>query len=68
VAKADGSDAMNTTARYQDLVKAAKTAMQDQAVTPLYEGRSHILVKSHLKGVVYNQFSGDMNFRTAYVK
>lgn len=65
---AEGTDAMTPTTRYQDLVKAAKTAMTDQAVTPLYEGRSHILVKSRVKGVVYDKFSGDMNFRTAYVK
>ncbi|MFC6180775.1 peptide ABC transporter substrate-binding protein [Lactiplantibacillus daowaiensis] len=68
MAKAEGTDAMSATARYQDLLTAAKTAMRDQAVTPLYESRSHILVKSNLKGVVYNKFSGDMDFRTAYVK
>lgn len=65
---ADGPDALNATKRYQDLVQAAKTALTDQAVTPLYEGRSHLLVKSHLKGVIYNNFSGAANYRTAYVK
>ena len=65
---ADGKDALNPTARYQDLLKAEKLAMHDQAVTPLYEGRSQLLVKSKLKGVVTNEFSGAMDYRTAYVK
>ncbi|BDZ29601.1 peptide ABC transporter substrate-binding protein [Lactiplantibacillus sp. WILCCON 0030] len=64
---ADGKDALNAPARYQDLVQAAKTAMQDQAVTPLYEGGSNVLIKPHLKGVVINKFSGAMNYRTAYI-
>jgi len=64
---ADGQDAMNTTARYRDLVKATKIAMQDQAVTPLYEGGSNVLIKSSLKGVSINKFSGAMSYRTAYV-
>lgn len=65
---ADGKDAMNDSARYQDLVKAAKTATNDQAVTPLYESRSRMLVNSDLHGVVYNKFSGALDFRTAFVK
>ncbi|RMW42523.1 peptide ABC transporter substrate-binding protein [Lactiplantibacillus pentosus] len=65
---AEGIDALNATKRYQDLVQAGKIALNDQAVTPLYEGRSSILVKSHLQGVVYNNFSGAANYRTAYVK
>lgn len=65
---ADGKDALNNTARYHDLAKAAQTAGKDQAVTPLYESRSRMLVKSSLHGVVYNKFSGAMDFRTAYVK
>ncbi|WP_047998673.1 peptide ABC transporter substrate-binding protein [Lactiplantibacillus herbarum] len=65
---ADGKDALNATARYQDLVKAAQTAANDQAVTPLYDGRSHVLVNSKLKGVTYNNFSGAADYRTAYVK
>lgn len=65
---ADGKDALNPTKRYQDLVDAAKTAVKDQAVTPLYESRSRLLVKSSLHGVIYNKFSGALDFRSTYVK
>ncbi len=65
---ADGKDAMNSSNRYEDLVKAAKTATKDQGVTPLYESRSRLLVNASLHGIVYNKFNGAMDFRTAYVK
>ncbi|PWG00438.1 peptide ABC transporter substrate-binding protein [Levilactobacillus bambusae] len=68
MAKADGSDANNAPARYQDLITAEKTALKDQAVTPLYEGGSHILVKPTVHGVVSNKFNGNLDFRTAYMK
>ena len=64
---AEGSDALNSTQRYQDLVKAARTAMTDQAVTPLYDARTSTLVTPEIKGVVYNKFNGQPDYRTAYV-
>ncbi|WP_353989598.1 peptide ABC transporter substrate-binding protein [Pediococcus argentinicus] len=66
--KADGTDALKDSDRYNDLLQAAKIVAKEQAVTPLYEGRTHVLVNPRLKGVVFNNFSGAMNFRTAYVK
>lgn len=42
--------------------------MTDQAVTPLYDARTNILVNPKIKGVVYNQFDGAADYRTAYVK
>ncbi|HAT55405.1 MAG TPA: peptide ABC transporter substrate-binding protein [Lactobacillus sp.] len=68
MAKADGADALNTTKRYQDLVQAAQTATRDQAGVSLYEGSMNLLVKSKVKGVIYNNFSGVPSYRTAYVK
>ena len=68
LAAAEGKDALKPTQRYQDLVKAAKTAMTDQAVTPLYDARTNILVNPKVKGVVYNQFDGSADYRAAYVK
>lgn len=68
MAKADGADALNPTKRYQDLVQAAQLATRDQAGVSLYEGSTNMLVKSNLKGVVYNNFSGVPSYRTAYLK
>ncbi|WP_412989351.1 peptide ABC transporter substrate-binding protein [Pediococcus siamensis] len=65
---AAGADATNSSVRYQDLMQAAQTALKDQAVTPLYESRSRLLVKSNLHGVIYNKFSGALDFRQAFVK
>lgn len=65
--KAEGADALKPAQRYQDLVKAAQTAMHDQAVTPLYDARTNILVNPQVKGVVYNQFDGSADYRHAYV-
>ncbi|WP_143462268.1 peptide ABC transporter substrate-binding protein [Levilactobacillus enshiensis] len=67
LAAAQGVDALNKTARYQDLLTAAKTAAKDQAVTPLYQGRSSILVNPKVKGVVYNKFNGSADYRLAHV-
>ncbi|CAJ1225354.1 peptide ABC transporter substrate-binding protein [Levilactobacillus zymae] len=68
LAAAEGKDALKPAQRYQDLVKAAQTAMTDQAVTPLYDARTNILVNPKIKGVIYNQFDGAADYRTAYVK
>ncbi|MGY5339447.1 peptide ABC transporter substrate-binding protein [Levilactobacillus spicheri] len=65
---AEGADALTTAARYHDLVTAAQTAMTDQAVTPLYDARTSELVNPKIKGVVYNKFNGQADYRTAYVK
>jgi len=64
---AEGNDALQSTQRYQDLVKAARTVMTDQAVTPLYDARTSTLVDPNIKGVVYNKFNGSADYRTAYV-
>lgn len=66
--QADDHDALNATARYQDLVQAAKRATKDQAGVPLYEGSMNLLVKPNLKGVIYNNFSGVADYRTAFLK
>lgn len=65
---AEGPDALKANARYHDLVTAAQTALKDQAVTPLYEGRTSSLVNPNLRGVTYNQFNGIADYRTAYLK
>lgn len=63
----EGRDALKSTARYTDLVKAAQTAAKDQAVTPLYEGRTGTLVNPKIKGVVYNKFNGSADYTHAYI-
>ncbi len=67
LANSEGKDALNQTARYAELVKAAQTAAKDQAVTPLYEGRTGTLVNPKLKGVVYNKFNGNADYRLAHI-
>ncbi|WP_367377178.1 peptide ABC transporter substrate-binding protein [Levilactobacillus cerevisiae] len=67
LAKSEGKDALRPTARYQDLLTAAKTALTDQAVTPLYEARTNTLVNPKVKGVVYNKFNGSPDYQHAYV-
>ncbi|MFD1454095.1 peptide ABC transporter substrate-binding protein [Levilactobacillus lanxiensis] len=65
--KSEGVDALKPTARYQDLLTAARTALRDQAVTPLYEARTNTLVNPKIKGVVYNKFNGSPDYQHAYV-
>lgn len=67
ITHAEGVDALKPTARYQDLLTAAKTALTDQAVTPLYEARTNTLVNPQVKGVVYNKFNGSPDYQHAYV-
>jgi len=65
--KSEGVDALKPSARYQDLLTAARTALRDQAVTPLYEARTNTLVNPKIKGVVYNKFNGSPDYQHAYV-
>ncbi|WP_281165123.1 peptide ABC transporter substrate-binding protein [Liquorilactobacillus sicerae] len=66
--KASGTaDATNKSQRWQDMVQAAKILMKDQGVAPLYQQTQATLVKSKVKGVIYNSAGVSFNFKEAYL-
>ena len=50
------------------MVKAQNVALNDQAIIPLYQSGEKWLVKSSVKGVIYNTSGANYNFKDAYIK
>ena len=67
IADSNDKDADNNKARWQDMIKAEKVLLKDQAVTPLYRMNNVDLVNPKLKGVLYNHVNGHYTYKTAYL-
>ncbi|KRM89353.1 peptide ABC transporter substrate-binding protein [Liquorilactobacillus vini] len=61
------TDAGNANKRWNDLVKAEKILMKDQGIAPIYQQANATLVKSKVKGVIYNPAGVNYNFKDAYI-
>lgn len=64
----NNDDGGNAQARWNDMVKAQNVALNDQAIIPLYQSGEKWLVKSSVKGVIYNTAGANYNFKDAYIK
>lgn len=62
------TDAVDPAKRWDDLVKAEKILMEDQGVAPIYQSTQAWVIKSKVKGVIYNSSGANYNFKEAYVK
>ncbi|WP_178195987.1 peptide ABC transporter substrate-binding protein [Ligilactobacillus sp. Marseille-Q7487] len=62
------TDAVDPAKRWDDLVKAEKILMEDQGVSPIYQSTQAWVIKSKVKGVIYNSSGANYNFKEAYVK
>lgn len=62
------TDAIDPAKRWDDLVKAEKILMEDQGVSPIYQSTQAWVIKSKVKGVIYNSSGANYNFKEAYVK
>ncbi|MFT8726867.1 MAG: peptide ABC transporter substrate-binding protein [Liquorilactobacillus ghanensis] len=61
------TDVNNQNKRWQDLVAASKLLSQEQGVAPLYQLSQAQLLRSDVKGVVYNTAGIAFNFKHAYI-
>lgn len=64
---ANNGDANNTEKRWEDMVKAEKLLMSQQANTPLYNGVAPQLINTKVKGYVYNTAGVPWNWKGMYV-
>ncbi|WP_203640927.1 peptide ABC transporter substrate-binding protein [Levilactobacillus andaensis] len=68
VGDATGKDANNTSARWNDLVNAQKTILNEQGIIPVYQQGKAQLVKSKVQGLVYFPTGANWDFSKAYIK
>ncbi|KRL05654.1 peptide ABC transporter substrate-binding protein [Liquorilactobacillus oeni] len=61
------TDVGNTDKRWADLVQAHKILLNDQGIAPLYQQATATMVKSKVKGVIYNSAGVNYNFKDAYI-
>ncbi|MCV3328442.1 peptide ABC transporter substrate-binding protein [Pediococcus ethanolidurans] len=64
---ANNGDANNTEKRWEDMVKAEKLLMSQQANAPLYNGVAPQLINTKVKGYVYNTAGVPWNWKGMYV-
>ncbi|MTV82331.1 peptide ABC transporter substrate-binding protein [Secundilactobacillus folii] len=62
------TDANNPEARWHDMVQAQNVLLNDAGITPLYQSADPWLMRSSLKGFIYNTAGANYNFKNAYVK
>lgn len=67
VDKAQNQDANNVNARWQDMLKAERTIMQDQGITPLYQTVYSYLQNPSVKGIIHNTAGTQWNYKYAYI-
>jgi len=67
IANANGKDANNDSARWNDLVNAQKTLLNDQGVIPFYQQGKAQLVKSNVKGLIYFPTGANWDFSKTYI-
>ncbi|RXI77590.1 peptide ABC transporter substrate-binding protein [Levilactobacillus suantsaii] len=65
--RANNADANNESARWNDMVSAEKTLMNDQGIIPIYQQAKPQLVKSNVKGVIYFPTGANWDFSKAYI-
>ncbi|KRM92765.1 oligopeptide-binding protein [Liquorilactobacillus cacaonum DSM 21116] len=68
ISASKNADAGSVSKRWNDMVEASEVLMKDQGVVPLYQQSQATLVKSKVKGVIYNSAGVNFNFKDAYVK
>jgi len=68
IKNAEGKDANNAKARWNDMVTAEKQLMKDQGVAPIYQQAEAHLVRTNLKGIIYNTAGANYNYKYMYVK
>ncbi|GAY71998.1 oligopeptide ABC transporter, periplasmic oligopeptide-binding protein OppA [Lentilactobacillus kosonis] len=54
--------------RWQNLVAAEKVLMNDQGTVPLYQSTQSQLIRSNVKGIVYNPAGVPFDWKTTYIK
>lgn len=62
------TDATDPAKRWDDLVKAEKVLMEEQGIAPIYQSTQAWVIKSKVKGVIYNSSGASYNFKEAYIK
>ncbi|GAJ26804.1 oligopeptide ABC transporter [Liquorilactobacillus sucicola DSM 21376 = JCM 15457] len=62
------TNAGDTSKRWDDLVQAQKVLLKDQGIAPIYQQAEATMVKSKVKGVIYNSAGANYNFKDAYIK
>lgn len=63
----ENKDANNSDKRWQDLVNAEKTLINDQGTIPLYQTAKPQLLRNNVKGVVYNPSGVPYDWKTTYI-
>ncbi|WP_233449144.1 peptide ABC transporter substrate-binding protein [Levilactobacillus suantsaii] len=65
--QADNVDGNNPTLRWQKLIAAEKTLMTQQAVIPLFQQAKSQLLRTTVKGIIYNPAGIPFDFTHAYM-
>lgn len=65
--EAENQDGNKPATRWTKLVKAEKVLINDQGTIPLYQAAKSQLLRSNVKGIVYNGAGVPYDFKTTYI-
>lgn len=65
--EAENQDGNKPATRWTKLVKAEKVLLNDQGTIPLYQAAKSQLLRSNVKGIVYNGAGVPYDFKTTYI-
>ncbi|MCH5464373.1 peptide ABC transporter substrate-binding protein [Levilactobacillus tujiorum] len=65
--EAENQDGNKPTTRWSKLVQAEKVLINDQGTIPLYQAAKSQLLRSNVKGIVYNGAGVPYDFKTTYI-
>ena len=67
IAKSKTTDAGNASARWDDMVKAAKLINEEQGIAPLFQLNQPQLVRTSVKGLIQNTAGSVNNWKNVYI-
>ncbi|WP_268913529.1 peptide ABC transporter substrate-binding protein [Lentilactobacillus sp. SPB1-3] len=68
ISESENQNANKPEQRWQNLVSAEKVLMNDQGTVPLFQQAKPQLIRSNVKGIVYNPAGVPFDWKTAYIK
>ncbi|ETA73673.1 peptide ABC transporter substrate-binding protein [Ligilactobacillus equi] len=68
IAKSKNEDANDPDKRWNDLVQAQQILMGEEGISPIYNKNTPWLVKTKVKGIIYNTAGVNYNFKDAYIQ
>ncbi|GBG93767.1 oligopeptide ABC transporter substrate-binding protein [Ligilactobacillus salitolerans] len=67
ITKSMTTDALDKGKRWNDMIKASQILSQQQVIAPLYQGKTPVMIRSNVKGLITNTAGVSNNWKETYI-